>query len=69
MANSTTLSAGVSAANGQSILGALAARVADFFTYRKAVNDLHDMDDHLLQDIGISRAEIELFAKGAARRW
>ena len=68
MANTTTISSGTHATGGRSFLGGLVARIKHFFEYRSAVNELHNMDDHLLQDIGISRGEIEYFAKGGVRR-
>jgi uncharacterized protein YjiS (DUF1127 family) len=32
--------------------------------YRKAVNELHQLDDRMLRDIGVARSEIPTLARG-----
>ena len=64
MGNPTVIYTGLQAANQNSFFGGLVARIKKYLEYRAAVNELQSMDDHLLQDIGITRTEIEYFAKG-----
>jgi len=67
MTNQTAIYAGLRPANQNSFFGGLLARIKHFLDYRAAVTELQSMDDHLLQDIGITRTEIEYFAKGGTR--
>ncbi len=67
MANPTVIYGGFQAANQNSFFSGLVDRFRRYLEFRAAVNELQSMDDHLLQDIGITRTEIEYHAKGGPR--
>jgi uncharacterized protein YjiS (DUF1127 family) len=48
----------------QPLLFALLARILRAFEHRRAIDELSRLDDHMLSDIGISRADIERVVVG-----
>lgn len=50
------------------LLGACRGAIARYFTRREALSQLNEFDDALLQDIGLTRAQIEPAVRGRSRR-
>lgn len=54
--------------NALRLLGACRGAIARYFARREALAQLIEFDDALLQDIGLTRAQIEPAVRGRGRR-
>lgn len=54
--------------NAMRLLGACRGTIARYFARREALAQLIEFDDALLQDIGLTRAQIEPAVRGRSRR-
>jgi uncharacterized protein YjiS (DUF1127 family) len=53
----------------RALITRLEARLAYWHRYRTTVNELRDLSDHQLADIGVRRGDISAAARTAAAQW